>query len=56
MEWYLQHFNNLRTSSLFSPRRSLSAEDCDEQTRDLLQSSTERLQRSRSEEVLNLSF
>ena len=29
----------------FSPRRSLSAEDCDEQVRDSLQSSAERLQR-----------
>ena len=36
-----------------SPRRSLSAEDCDEKTRKSLQSSAERLQRGRSEEVLN---
>jgi len=33
-------------------RRSLSVEDCDEKARGSLQSSTERLQRGGSEEVL----
>jgi len=37
-----------------SPRRSLSAEDCDEQTHKSLESSAERLQRGESEEALNL--
>ncbi len=37
-----------RASSLLSPRRSLSAEDCDEKTRNPLQSSAERLQRGES--------
>ena len=40
-----------RTSSRLSSRRSLSAEDCDEKTRNPLQSSAERLQRSEGEEV-----
>ena len=36
------------------PRRSLSAEDCDERERNSLQSSAERLQRGGSEEVLKI--
>ena len=46
---YLGHSN----SSLLSPRRSLSAEDCDEKARDSLQSSAEGLQRGESGEILN---
>ncbi len=38
-----------------SPRRSLSAEDCNEQTHNPLQSSIERLQRGESEKVLNIA-
>ncbi len=38
-------YEDSEVSSLSSPRRSLSAEDCDEKTRDSLQSSAERLQR-----------
>ena len=38
------------------PRRSLSAEDCDEQTRDSLQSSAERLQRGENEEISEKCF
>ncbi len=45
--------NSSRTSSLFPPRHSLSAEDCDEKARNPLQSSAERLQRGGGEEVLN---
>jgi len=37
--------------SFLSPRRSLSAEDCDEKTRNSLQSSAERLQRGGSKEI-----
>ena len=44
------------TSSFLSLRRSLSAEDCDEKTRNSLQSSAERLQRGESEEVLILTI
>jgi len=48
--------DNFRTSLLLSPRRSLSAEDCDEKARKSLESSAERLQRSESEEVLNFKL
>jgi len=41
-----------RTSLFSSPRRSLSAEDCNEKTHDSLQSSAERLQRGKSKKVL----
>ena len=42
---------SLDFEAAISPRRSLSAEDCDEKTRNPLQSSAERLQRSEGEEV-----
>ncbi len=43
-------------SLLFPPRRSLSAEDCDEKTRNSLQSSAERLQRGKGEESSNDNY
>ena len=48
--------NNSGISPLFPLRRSLSAEDCDEETRNSPESSAERLQRSKSEEILNLCY
>ena len=42
---------SLDFEAAISPRRSLSAEDCGEQTRNPLQSSAERLQRSEGKEV-----
>ena len=61
LEKGLKEFRNLesriklRTSSLLLSRRSLSAEDSDEKARKSLESSAERLQRGKSEEILNLT-
>ncbi len=46
------NYNKFRAFSLFPPCRSLLAEDCDEQTRNPLESSAERLQRGENKEVL----
>ena len=46
------NYNKFRAFSLFPPRRSLSAEDCDEQTRNPLKFSVERLRRGENGEVL----